>query len=62
MFKRVLISNRGEIAIRIAKTATALGMESVSVYSPVDSLSLHNRFTTESREIGSAGDAVKAGT
>ena len=60
MHKRVLISNRGEIAIRIAKTATALGMESVAVYASVDALSLHTRFTTESREIGTAEDSVGA--
>ena len=40
-FDRVLIANRGEIAIRIAKAADALGMESVAVYAPVDERSLH---------------------
>ena len=64
LLKRVLISNRGEIAIRIAKAASALGIESVAVYAPVDSLSLHTRFTTEKREIGaeggSQGDSVGA--
>ncbi len=63
MLKRVLISNRGEIAIRIAKAASALGVESVGVYSPVDALSLHTRFTTEACEIagrGGTGDAVGA--
>ncbi len=58
--KRVLIANRGEIAIRLAKAATALGMESVSVYAPVDKLSLHTRLTTESFEIGRAEDSVGA--
>ncbi|MCY3639844.1 MAG: hypothetical protein OXH37_02385, partial [Gammaproteobacteria bacterium] len=38
--KRVLIANRGEIAIRIAKAAAGLGMESVGVYAPVDALAL----------------------
>lgn len=52
LLKRVLISNRGEIAIRIAKAASALGVESVGVYAPVDSLSLHTRCMTEAREIG----------
>ncbi len=55
LHKRVLISNRGEIAIRIAKAASALGMESVGVYPPADALSLHTRFTTQSHEIGGAG-------
>jgi len=58
--KRALISNRGEIAIRIARSATALGMESVGVYPAIDALSLHTRCMTESHEIGTAQDAVGA--
>ena len=53
--KRVLIANRGEIAIRIAKAAAGLGMESVGVYAPVDALSLHTRCTTEARELNGGG-------
>ena len=62
MLTRVLISNRGEIAIRIAKAATALGMESVAVYAPVDAQSLHTRCVTDAREVGTRqpGDAVGA--
>ena len=61
-FRRVLISNRGEIAIRIAKAASALGIESVGVYAPADSLSLHTRMVSEAREIddGTSGDPVRA--
>jgi len=55
--KRVLISNRGEVAIRIAKAASALGMESVGVYAPVDSLALHTRFTNQTLEIGGTGSS-----
>ena len=40
-FTRVLIANRGEIAIRIAKAAAALGIETVAVHAPVDEHSLH---------------------
>jgi len=58
--KRVLISNRGEIAIRIAKAAHALGMETVSVYPPVDHLALHTRCTTYSQRLEQAGDDVAA--
>lgn len=55
---RVLVSNRGEIAIRIAKAATSLGMESVSVYPRIDAKALHPRYTTHTTEIpGEAGDA-----
>ncbi|MGZ5939715.1 MAG: carboxyl transferase domain-containing protein [Rhizomicrobium sp.] len=62
MFKRVLIANRGEIAIRIARAASSLGMETVSVYAPVDALSLHTRVTTESYAIGgsTSTDPVRA--
>ncbi len=63
MFKRVLISNRGEIAIRIARAAAALGIESVSVYAPVDALALHTRSSTLRRELNSAAgtaDPVRA--
>ncbi len=52
MFKRVLIANRDEIAIRVARAAASLGVESVGVYAPADALSLHIRVTTESRPIG----------
>src|SRR5215469_13539802 len=55
VFKRVLIANRGEIAIRIARAAASLGIESVSVYAPADALGLHTRVTTETRAIGAAG-------
>ncbi len=54
-FKRVLIANRGEIAIRIAKAAASLGIESVGVYAPVDALSLHTRLTTQARELRDGG-------
>lgn len=61
LHKRVLISNRGEIATRIAKAASALGMESVSVHAPVDALSLHTRTSTMSRKIGDKSlDPVEA--
>ncbi|HUN59247.1 MAG TPA: carboxyl transferase domain-containing protein [Candidatus Binataceae bacterium] len=64
MFTRVLIANRGEIAIRVARAASALGIESVSVFAPVDALSLHTRVTTETREIGApqppSADPVRA--
>lgn len=60
MHKRVLISNRGEIAIRIAKSAAALGLETVGVYPAIDALSLHTRCMTESHEVGTAADSVGA--
>ncbi len=53
--KRVLIANRGEIAIRIAKAASALGMESVGVFAAADALSLHTRFTSTAVELPTPG-------
>ena len=60
--ERVLISNRGEIAIRIAKAAHALAIETVGVYAPADALSLHTRVATDACEIGNgaAEDPVSA--
>ncbi|MGD9935659.1 MAG: biotin carboxylase N-terminal domain-containing protein, partial [Dehalococcoidia bacterium] len=56
MLKRVLIANRGEIAIRIARAADALGIETVAVFTPADSQSSHTRYATHAAELGpSAG-------
>jgi acetyl/propionyl-CoA carboxylase alpha subunit len=41
MFKKILIANRGEIAIRIMNTCKRMGIRTVAVYSEVDSRSLH---------------------
>jgi acetyl/propionyl-CoA carboxylase alpha subunit/acetyl-CoA carboxylase carboxyltransferase component len=62
VFKRVLIANRGEIAIRIARAAAGLGVESVAIFAPADALSLHTRVATESRQLsgGSPTDPVRA--
>jgi acetyl/propionyl-CoA carboxylase alpha subunit/acetyl-CoA carboxylase carboxyltransferase component len=55
MFKRVLIANRGEIAIRIARAASSLGIDSVAVFTAADSLSLHTKLAGAAREISAAG-------
>ena len=47
MFERVLIANRGEIAIRIADAASALGIDSVAVFSDADRWSLHTTCATD---------------
>ena len=52
MFKKVLIANRGEIAIRVAKACKELGISTVGVYSTIDKKSLHLRFMDETVWIG----------
>lgn len=53
MFNRVLIANRGEIAIRIVRAAESLGVESVAVYPNADQDSLHTQFATKSQVLTS---------
>ena len=52
MFKKVLIANRGEIALRIIRACKELGIETVSVHSTADANSLHVRFADQSICIG----------
>ena len=54
MFKKILIANRGEIALRIIRACKELGIEAVAVYSDVDRESLHVRFAHEAYHIGEA--------
>ena len=54
MFQRVLIANRGEIAVRIARACRELGVETVSVYSQADADALHVQLTTRAVCIGPA--------
>jgi hypothetical protein len=55
---RILIANRGEIAIRIARAAADLGLRSVAVHFPDDARSLHVRAADEVRELPGQGAAA----
>ena len=57
MFRRILVANRGEIAVRIIRTCRALGIETVAVHSEADRESLHVREATRSVCIGPARSA-----
>ena len=57
MIEKVLIANRGEIALRIIKTCKALGIKTVAVYSDEDVNSLHVKQATESYHIGEGAPA-----
>jgi acetyl-CoA carboxylase, biotin carboxylase subunit len=58
MFKKILIANRGEIALRIIRTCKEMGIKTVAVYSTADAESLHVKFADEAVCIGPAPSSL----
>ena len=54
MFKKILIANRGDVALRVIHACRELGIKTVAVYSEADANSLHVRFADEDVCIGPA--------
>ena len=57
MFKKILVANRGEIALRVIRTCKEMGIKTVAVYSTADKDSLHVKFADEAVCVGPSSSA-----
>ena len=59
-FKKILIANRGEIAVRIMRAANEMGKKTVAVYAEEDKLSLHRFKADEAYLVGKPGEPIRS--
>ena len=57
MFEKVLVANRGEIAIRVMRACSELGIDTVAIYSDADKISLYTKYADESFPLGNPSPA-----
>ena len=57
MFKKILIANRGEIAVRVIRACKELGIKTVAIHSDVDNDAMHVKLADESICVGSSSPA-----
>src|SRR5215471_11041423 len=58
--RKLLVANRSEIAIRVFRTATELGIRTVAIYSQEDRFALHRFKADEAYRVGKAGEPIRA--
>src|SRR5215472_7882668 len=58
--RKLLVANRGEIAIRVFRSAHELGIRTVAIYSHEDRFSLHRLKADEAYEIGKSGEPIRS--
>src|ERR687884_408614 len=60
LFRRLLVANRSEIAIRVFRTANELGIRTVAIYSHEDRFALHRFKADEAYRVGKPGEPIRA--